>query len=527
MTILDSTTGEVVGDGGPVRQGDRLFGVRRRRPAHARGQLRRHGSIIIDAESLRPEGDGFEFAAHASTPIGDGSTAMVYSDGNDSSSEHLRVVDLSTGDVLAEGDLDLYLYASVASPDGSTVAVAGNTGEIVTIDVSTGDEQRRSTSLGAEVLWLNYSDDGELLVSGGDGRWGQPVGRHDAGPAGHRVPTPPRRPGPGWGAVHRRQPRRGDRVVRRQGLPVGDRPRTGHRLRVPDGRPEPDRQGVGRVPARPALPVRLPRRVSEGQPRRRRWSAPPNWAADGSVGRRGRSPRSHRAAMTSRCTRAASTASCAGTACRVWSRRVGSALRARARESGPSAMHRVVVGRLRLWLSVMGGSQARGRRMGVSLCASPLIHAKTVTRMPLASSVVRMDGTAWRARRRSRPRYPRRPTCAPPAEWRRHRTAGPLPEPLAATRGCGSLRPRGPRSRLPSGPLRLGQPPSRPLRSQRSREPAARPIGMRLPRAERGHRGRGLAPLPTLRRADSRRPSVPGRRNKGCRYAPGGGCPPK
>jgi WD40 repeat protein len=46
--------------------------------------------------------------------------------------------------------------------------VAGDTGEIVTIDVSTGAEQRRSTSLGAEVWWLNYSDDGELLVSGAE-----------------------------------------------------------------------------------------------------------------------------------------------------------------------------------------------------------------------------------------------------------------------------------------------------------------------------------------------------------------------
>ena len=164
VTILDSTTGDVVG-------AEDLFDKEIDSLAYVDSDQRMlvgssdQKSIIIDAESLRPDGDGFEFAAHASTPIGDGSTAMVYRDGNDSSSEHLQVVDLSTGDVLAEGDLDLYLYASVASPDGSTVAVAGNTGEIVTIDVSTGDEQRRSTSLGTEVLWLNYSDDGAFLVS--------------------------------------------------------------------------------------------------------------------------------------------------------------------------------------------------------------------------------------------------------------------------------------------------------------------------------------------------------------------------
>ena len=78
------------------------------------------------------------------------------------------MIDVSTGDVLSEGDVDLQPYAYGVSPDGSTVAVAGDTGEIVTIDVSTGDEQRGSISLGAPVLWLNYSDDGELLVSGAD-----------------------------------------------------------------------------------------------------------------------------------------------------------------------------------------------------------------------------------------------------------------------------------------------------------------------------------------------------------------------
>jgi WD40 repeat protein len=46
--------------------------------------------------------------------------------------------------------------------------MAGDGGEIVTIDVSTGHEQQRSTGVGASVLWLNYSDDGELLVSGAD-----------------------------------------------------------------------------------------------------------------------------------------------------------------------------------------------------------------------------------------------------------------------------------------------------------------------------------------------------------------------
>jgi WD40 repeat protein len=61
--------------------------------------------------------------------------------------------------------VDLLAHASAVSPDGSTVAVAGDTGEILTVHFST-LEERRSTPL-APVYWLNYSDDGDLLVSGG------------------------------------------------------------------------------------------------------------------------------------------------------------------------------------------------------------------------------------------------------------------------------------------------------------------------------------------------------------------------
>ena len=92
---------------------------------------------------------------------------MVHEWSVDGTSTHWRVLDVGNGEVLSEGDLDLFAQASVASPDGSTVAVAGDTGQIVTIDVSTGDEQR-STGLGAVMLWLEYSDDGELLVSGAE-----------------------------------------------------------------------------------------------------------------------------------------------------------------------------------------------------------------------------------------------------------------------------------------------------------------------------------------------------------------------
>ncbi len=122
-------------------------------------------TLIVDAETLQPRGEPLDIPNHNVVPIGDGSTAMVHESTGDMLSSHWRVIDVSTGDVLSEGDLNLQAYAFVSSRDGSTVAMAGDSGEIVTVDVST-REERRSTGLGAPVLWLNYSDDGELLVSG-------------------------------------------------------------------------------------------------------------------------------------------------------------------------------------------------------------------------------------------------------------------------------------------------------------------------------------------------------------------------
>ena len=127
--------------------------------------------VILDAETLRPRGEAFDRGAQCcTTPIGAGSTAMVFEYTTDGLSLHWRLIDVNTGEGQPEGDVDLgdYGFTSAASPAGSTVAVAGAGGEIVTIDVSTGDEQRRSTSLGAQVWRLDYSADGELLVSGAE-----------------------------------------------------------------------------------------------------------------------------------------------------------------------------------------------------------------------------------------------------------------------------------------------------------------------------------------------------------------------
>jgi len=170
VTVLDPTTGKTIQkqdivDGG--RDGD-VWGVAYVDQGRSLLVGEWEHTFVVDAETLRPRGEPFDMPGHYITPIGDGSTAMVHETSLDLLSEHWRVIDVSTGEVRSEGEVDVIAAAADASPDGSTEAIAGDSGEIITFDVSTGDEQRRSAGLGAPVYWLDYSDDGELLVSGAD-----------------------------------------------------------------------------------------------------------------------------------------------------------------------------------------------------------------------------------------------------------------------------------------------------------------------------------------------------------------------
>ena len=174
VTVLDSTTGQPLRKPRDIVDGDgdivSLAYVDEGRSLLAFDSDAR--ILLVDAETLQPRGEPFDVLGKfangcCTTPIGDGSTAMVYEWSGDGESTHWRVLDIGDGEVLSEGDLDnMFVQASVASPDGSTVAVSGDIDQIVTIDVAAGAEQRRSTGLGSIVLWLKYSDDGELLVSG-------------------------------------------------------------------------------------------------------------------------------------------------------------------------------------------------------------------------------------------------------------------------------------------------------------------------------------------------------------------------
>jgi WD40 repeat protein len=122
---------------------------------------------ILDAAGLATLRGPFDVPSHCcATPIGDGDTALLFEDSSDGASERWRLVDVQTGAVLREGDLRLRAYGSAASPDGTRVAVTGNTGEVVTIDLGTGRQARASTGSGAEVLRVAWSADGERLVTG-------------------------------------------------------------------------------------------------------------------------------------------------------------------------------------------------------------------------------------------------------------------------------------------------------------------------------------------------------------------------
>jgi WD40 repeat protein/DNA-binding SARP family transcriptional activator/energy-coupling factor transporter ATP-binding protein EcfA2 len=167
-SVLDSATGEVVGTWKIVEGGIHSLSY------VDDGRSLLAGSwdgptYVVDAETLLTRGEPVDVPAFCcSIPLGRGRAAVVYEASDDGTSMLWRVIDVDAGVVSSEGAVDLFAFASAGSPDGSTVAVAGDTGQIITIDVATGDDEQRSTSVGGVILWLSYSDDGERLVSGAE-----------------------------------------------------------------------------------------------------------------------------------------------------------------------------------------------------------------------------------------------------------------------------------------------------------------------------------------------------------------------
>ena len=123
---------------------------------------------VVDARSLLPRSAPVAVPVPAHCCVassGDARTAVAFEFSREAGGgTQWRLIDVGSGEVRATGHVDLVVHTSSISPDDSTIAVAGDSGEILTVQLATGEE-RRSTPL-SQVYWLNYSDDGELLVSG-------------------------------------------------------------------------------------------------------------------------------------------------------------------------------------------------------------------------------------------------------------------------------------------------------------------------------------------------------------------------
>jgi WD40 repeat protein len=127
--------------------------------------------VVVDADTLLPLHAPVDVRSDCCmTPVLDDRAALVFDDAPDGASETWRVVDLSDATVRTTGHLGFRVYDSTTSPDGSHVAVTGQSGEVATVDVHSGQLQKGSTALAAEGLSVRYSDDGSRIVTGsGDG----------------------------------------------------------------------------------------------------------------------------------------------------------------------------------------------------------------------------------------------------------------------------------------------------------------------------------------------------------------------
>ena len=125
---------------------------------------------FVDAETLLPSGRSFAIPSDC-CPVGapDGGTAITFEDSADGAKETWRVIDTGSGAVLGEGPLNLDVYDAEFSPDGGQVAVTGNSGEVVVIDVSSGRVTPSSTTGHAAAgYWVRWSPDGSRIVTGAE-----------------------------------------------------------------------------------------------------------------------------------------------------------------------------------------------------------------------------------------------------------------------------------------------------------------------------------------------------------------------
>jgi WD40 repeat protein len=152
-------------------------------------------TTLLDAQTLRSTGVPRNTPSDcclAVTP--DGLAALLLEGSGDGASEHWRVVDVAGNTVRKEGELAMNAHDADFSPDGSRVAVAGQTGELVIIDPATGDTKPGSAGLGtdpARAVRRRRHAAGHRLAR----RRGQPLGCAEPAADRHPAPAPRRRAG--------------------------------------------------------------------------------------------------------------------------------------------------------------------------------------------------------------------------------------------------------------------------------------------------------------------------------------------
>jgi WD40 repeat protein len=130
----------------------------------------------LDAESLEPVREPVELErTGGSFSIGpDGNQTFHLTDGYlpDPLYEHSgpgwELVDLRTGTVLNQGEVGFDTAWMASSPDGRHAAVGGTTGQVVVLDLDTGQPVHPPTAGHGSSVWsMAYSADGSRLVTTG------------------------------------------------------------------------------------------------------------------------------------------------------------------------------------------------------------------------------------------------------------------------------------------------------------------------------------------------------------------------
>jgi len=162
ITTVDASTGKVLHEQGYLNvlsmayvDGDRIL----------TGDP--DGPVFYD-KGLWAEGrDSFWAADCCTAAAADGRTAVIFQHSPDGTREHWRNIRTDNETIVSEGDLPLGVRAAAYSPDGRVIAVTGTGGEVLTIDVRSGQfRQSPISDRTVTGLSIRFSPDGSRLVSG-------------------------------------------------------------------------------------------------------------------------------------------------------------------------------------------------------------------------------------------------------------------------------------------------------------------------------------------------------------------------